>query len=182
MKNLIKTLFLLVATTILGCSHYNIQLADLYSGKTLKGRFDISTHEVNVSMPDGIKLNGKYVEIKDDGFVFGLDPTKSVFSGTSFGTFSTSESSPSLEGKSICYSILSSPDTKLMMEVLIRCKKPFNRTFIGEARTNDGSNYHVIFPIRRTAGLMYPTVGSTGGSRGAWGPSAHQAGDMGIIP
>jgi len=143
MKNLIKTLFLLLATTILGCS-YNIQLKDFHKGETLYGNFTKLTHEVWIVMPDGIKLSGKYVEIRDDRISFGLY-NESVFSGTSFGTFSASGSSSSLASKSIGYAILRSPDTKLMMEVLFEVNLT---TGMGEARTNDDRNYKIIYARR----------------------------------
>jgi hypothetical protein len=124
-----------------GCS-YKVQLIDFDKGETLQGGFNTCTRAVWVFMPDGSRLSGKYVEIRDDKISFGSG-TGSVFAGASFGAFSTFGSSFSLGSTSIGYAILKHPDSKLMMEVLVKAN--WDNTGMGEARTNDGRHYKVIF-------------------------------------
>lgn len=132
---------LLVVFLVVGCA-YNVELINFESGETLHGGFNVATHEVWVDMANGTKLTGKYVELRNDSITFGSS-TGSVFSGTTFGSFSNFGTSYSIGGTSIGYAILRNPNTKLMMEVLVRTN--LDNTGMGEARTNDGRLYKVIF-------------------------------------
>jgi hypothetical protein len=140
--NVNKTLIALLFFISLTDCTYNVKVINFESSQTLHGGFNTFNRAVWVTMEDGTKLSKKYVEIRDDKLTFG-NTFGSVFTGTTFGSFSTFGSSYSLSSTSIGYAILSNPNTKLMMEVLVKAN--FDNTGYGEARTNDGRLYKVIF-------------------------------------
>jgi len=135
MKRLVKGVatFLMVLLAV-GCA-YNVELINFETGEILHGGFNVATHEVWVNMADGTRLTGKYVEMRNDSISFGTS-FGSVFAGTTFGSFSSFGTGYSLGSTSIGYAILRNPNTKLMMEILVRAN--LDNTGMGEARTNDG--------------------------------------------
>jgi hypothetical protein len=141
MRETMKYLTCLMVLFIAGCA-YNVELISFDTGETLHGGFNVATREVWVNMADGTRLSGKYVELRNDSITFGIT-TGTAFAGTTFGSFSSFGTGYSLGSTSIGYAILRNPNTKLMMEVLVRAN--LDNTGMGEARTNDGRTYKVIF-------------------------------------
>ncbi|MEW6221407.1 MAG: hypothetical protein AB1634_17990 [Thermodesulfobacteriota bacterium] len=141
MREIVKYSAFMLVLLITGCA-YNVELISFETGETLHGGFNVATHEVWVNMADGTRLSGKYVELRNDSISFGTT-TGTAFAGTTFGSFSSFGTGYSIGSTSIGYAILRSPGTKLMMEVLVRAN--LDNTGMGEARTNDGRTYKVIF-------------------------------------
>jgi len=143
----------------LSACDYDVELIDFESGETLKGGFNINSRLTWVELKDGTRLEGKYVEIRNnDSFSFGNSTgtltgstTGSIFSGSKFGTFNslstsslnTFSTSTTIGNTSIGYAILRNPDTKVMMEVVVIAN--LDNSGMGEARTNDGKTYKVMF-------------------------------------
>ncbi len=141
MREFLKFWAFLIVLLTSGCA-YNVELISFETGETLRGGFNVSSHEVWVNMADGTRLSGKYVELRNDSISFGTT-SSTAFAGRTFGSFSSFGTAYSIGSTSIGYAILRNPGTKLMMEVLVRAN--LDNTGMGEARTNDGRTYKVIF-------------------------------------
>lgn len=138
----LKSLFFFVVVAISAGCTYNVKLIDFDAGTTLQGGFNTSNRQVWANLWDGTKLTGKYVELRDDRINFSA-VSGSAFAGTTFGSFSSYGTGYSMGSSSIGYAILTNPGSPVMMEILVRAN--LDNTGMGEARTNSGKRFKVIF-------------------------------------
>ena len=137
-KKLIVSLIFI--SFLIGCTHH-VELTNFQTGEELYGAFNDTTRETWVEI-DGIRLTGKYASVSGDtvGFSFG-----SALASGSSGVISATGSSMGwgMSNAHTGYVLLKNPDSKLMMEVIVNAG--WDNHGWGEARTNDGRTYKVVF-------------------------------------
>lgn len=144
MRNLFIVFSLLFFLT--GCTHKMI-LTDFDKGEVLEGHYTEMTKKVEVLMPNGEILKGKYSAISNSSFTFtNSTSTATAYSGTAsaFGTGSSFGTGYSIGGAGKAYALLKSETSNLMMELLVDYNA-WDGSGFGEARTNDGRRYKVQF-------------------------------------
>jgi hypothetical protein len=136
-----------------GCITRSAKLVNFSTGETLTGKFTDSPGtggEVQVTMPDGEILAGRYSAVRENDFVtFGsafVTAHAATPFGSAFGNASAFGSSRMIGGQGKAYGVLSStkPGSRLMME-LIATYGVLDGHGFGEARTNDGRQYRLQF-------------------------------------
>lgn len=142
-------LFLSIATLLIlitGCSH-KMTYVDFQNGNVLEGHYVDYVKDIEVTMPNGEVLKGKFSNISNNSFSFG----NSFSSGTAtngtttvFGNANSFGTGYSVGGAGKAYALLKSETTNLMMEVVVNYDS-WSRSGFGEARTNDGRKYKVQF-------------------------------------
>lgn len=129
-----------------GCSH-KITLTDFEKGEVVEGYYTDYVKTVEVKMPNGEILKGKYSNVTNSSFSFGNSfTTGTAIAGTTtaFGSASTFGNSYSVGGAGKAYALLKSENSKLMMELLVDYNV-WDGSGFGEARTNDGRRFKVQF-------------------------------------
>lgn len=139
---IISLLTLLVAFT--GCR--SITFTNFDTAETLHGKaHSFLVRTVFVTMPDGEVLKGHFSAINNSsvGFAFG---SATAFSGGQTATAFGSGTSYNIGGSGVVYALMQStkPGSKLMMEFKASFS-PMSGHGFGEARTNDGRTYRLMF-------------------------------------
>ncbi|MDD3344385.1 MAG: hypothetical protein PHR87_12520 [Sulfurospirillaceae bacterium] len=144
MKLILTTLSIMLIFT--GCSH-KMTYVDFSSGEVLMGHYVEMSKDVEVKMPNGEVLKGKYSNVHNSSFAFGnsfTTGTATVGTTTAFGSANTFGNSISVGGAGKAYALLRSETSTLMMELLVDYSV-WDGSGFGEARTNDGRRYRVQF-------------------------------------
>jgi hypothetical protein len=145
MKKIIISLTCGVAV-LCGCvMERPLDFANFQTGDTLHGTAYRSGRKIEVTMPDGEVLVGKWSSIRNQSVSMGFGSATAVGGGTTATAFGNNESYTT-GGPGNVFAMLKSttPGSKLMME--------FSATFdslsghgYGQARTNDGKDWKVTF-------------------------------------
>jgi hypothetical protein len=134
---------LLFAFLLCSCRHFDA--TDFKNGDTVHIVTHSLSHTMWAHMPDGEVLEGKFATVDGGsvGFSFG---SATAYGGGQTATAFGSGTSYSVGGRGEAYALLKStkPGSHLMME-LIATYNPMSAHGWGEARTNDGRSYKVIF-------------------------------------
>ncbi len=117
----------------------SMRFVEFSSGDTLSGAFDKGKGEIRVIMPDGETLSGIYRITTRARFTIGATVGK-------YGKHTGVGVSPrvSIPSKKQVYALIGSPTSSLLMEVILDYNRWSGRGH-GEAITNDGREYKVIF-------------------------------------
>jgi hypothetical protein len=143
-----KLFLSIVAVLILitGCSH-KMTYVDFENGNVLEGHYVDYVKDIEVKMPNGELLKGKYSNISNNSFSFGNSFSNGTMTNgttTTFGNANSFGTGYSVGGAGKAYALLKSETSSLMMEVLVNYDAWSGNGF-GEARTNDGRKYKVQF-------------------------------------
>lgn len=133
-----KWILLVLSVLLTACTH-RLNLVDFENGTTLVGSYNELNKDVIVTMPDGEVLKGKYTAIQNIGMGFG----SAFATGTGGSAFGTGQS-VSMGASAPAYTLLSSTQSKLMMEIKVIYSQWSGKGF-GEAITNDGRKFKVTF-------------------------------------
>ncbi len=136
--NYFKLIILLNVILLSGCAH-QIKFVEFSTGIYVYGTIDKSNRTIKVTLPNGEALEGKYT--KNSGAKFSIGAT--VGKGRSSSIWGVSPRL-GIGGKKQIYSIITSHSSKLIMEIIADVSWPSGSGF-GEARTNDGRVFKVIF-------------------------------------
>ena len=144
MKRLLVIFPLLV---ICGCmTQRPFELTNFSTGESLHGVAYRSHRKIEITMPDGEVLVGKYSTIRNDSVSVGFGAATAIspgIHGTAFGNGMGYTSG----GVGHSYAILKStkPGSKLMMEFDIQFDALNGTGGFGVAKTNDGREWKVTF-------------------------------------
>lgn len=144
MKLILTTLSIMFILS--GCSH-KMTYVDFSSGEVFSGHYIGMSKDVEVKMPSGEVLKGKYSNVHNGSFAFGnsfTTGTATTGTTTAFGSANTFGSAYSVGGAGKAYALLRSETSALMMELLVDYST-WDGSGFGEARTNDGRRYRVQF-------------------------------------
>ena len=135
-----RAFLLILPLLLVGCgTTRQLQLTEFSTGETMEAFLDPATNQIRAYMPDGKVITGKYTTLSNARFTFGGGI------GNSGGRIGIGVlPSVGLESKANIYAMLTSSDSSLAMEVIADFNKWTGRGK-GEARTNDGREYSVIF-------------------------------------
>ena len=129
-----------------GCVH-KMQMVDFKTGTTLDAKFDETSRQVTVVMPNKEVLTGQYSAISNARFSIGSAyGSATAYSGLATATAygSSTYQTISSGGAANAYALLRSKTSKLMMEIVVQYSDWTGHGY-GEARTNDGRRYKVQF-------------------------------------
>jgi hypothetical protein len=158
MKNLNIIIILISLYVLTGCV-MQATLVDISSGVTLKAKFTDNSGtggKCQVQMPDGEILIGKYSGIRGTDEISFSNAVGKINSKTEYnysglnsntnGTYSLAGSTRTVGGQGKAYAILTStkPGSTLVMEIISIYNVVSGGGF-GDAKTNDGRVYKVIF-------------------------------------
>ena len=121
-----------------GCSQ-TLKLVEFKSGDSFSGTFDQSNHEVRIVLSDGEVLSGKYRATSNARFSLGT----SLGRVGSHGIWGISPH-VGFRTKKHAYALLDSASSNLLMEVIVDYNALWGGGY-GEARTNDGREFKVLF-------------------------------------
>ncbi len=140
-----KKIILLLAVTFLLCGCNTLTLTNFDTGETLKGTAHRMSRNIWVTMPDGEVLKGKFAAVSNSSMAVGFGSATAFGGGTSATAFGNS-TSYAVGGSGAVYALLKStkPGSKLMMEITANFN-PMNSHGFGQARTNDGRTYRIMF-------------------------------------
>ena len=136
---------LLLAVTVLLCGCHTVTLTSFNNGETILVHSHWMSRNIWAEMPDGEILKGKFATVTDEsvGFTAG---SATAFGGGTSATVVGNSTSYNSGGKGTVYALLKStkPGSKLTLEIT-GTFNPVNRQGFGQARTNDGRTYKVVF-------------------------------------
>ncbi len=116
-----------------------MELVDFRSGASAEGFWDQGKGELRLYLEDGEVLSGKYVKMNNARFTIGAGLGGSRhFSGVRVYP------SVGINGKGNFYALLHSEKSSLVVEVVADYNL-WSRKGYGEARSNDGRVYKVVF-------------------------------------
>jgi type IV secretory pathway TrbL component len=140
-----KKSVLLLAVAALLCGCHTVSLTSFDTGETIKVHSHAFSRQLWAEMPDGEILKGKYATVSNESVGFTAGSTTAFGGGTS-ATVAGNSTSYNSGGKGTVYALLKStkPGSKLTLEIT-GTFNPVNRQGFGQARTNDGRAYRVIF-------------------------------------
>jgi len=138
---------ILLSLTLCGlvCGCHTVTLTSFNSGETVLVHSRLMSRKIWAEMPDGEILRGKFATVTDEsvGFTAG--------SGTAFGggvsaTVAGNSTSYNSGSSGTVYALLKStkPGSKLILEIT-GTFNPTSRQGFGQARTNDGRTYKIVF-------------------------------------
>ena len=113
-----------------------MRFVEFTTADTLSGTFDRGKGEIRVVMPDGEVLSGSYRITSGARFTIGTRL------GGHYGIGVTPRIS--IPSKKKIYALIGKPRSNLLMEVILEYNR-WSRKGYGEAITNDGREYKVIF-------------------------------------
>ncbi len=134
-----RYLFLIIPFFLLAGCNKDMQLVEFKSGAKAEGFWDSGKREIRVYLEDGEILSGKFTKMSHARF--------RVTTGVSFGGRHTRAGvypSVSIDGQGNIYALLEDQKSHLVMEVVADYNWLWGHGH-GEARTNDGRIYKVIF-------------------------------------
>lgn len=132
------TLFAISALFLSGCLK-EMQFVEFKSGDSAQGVWDSGKGEVRVYLEDGEVLTGKYTKISNARFTIGAGIGR-YGRRTGYGVYP----SVGVRGTGNFYSLLHSAKTGLVLEI-VADYNILSRSGHGEARSNDGRVYKVVF-------------------------------------
>lgn len=128
-----KLIFVICLILLPSCTH-QIKFVHFDTGTTITGRYNTLTKRVQVTLPSGESLNGKYIPLENMSFGIG-----SLF----YGSPSLTAWGMSTGGHSNGYALLTD-EKGVVMEIIFQYSEWSGHGF-GEARTNKGELYKVMF-------------------------------------
>jgi len=157
-------LFFILSFLFSGCA-YKVKLVDFETGQTIIGTYNTSSKTVSLTLPSGELMRGQYsaltnATITSGSLFYNSSAFASAFSGgasafgQSHGFGSGNYFGFSAGGSSHAYAILSG-DKGTTMEMILQYNELDGRGF-GEAKTNTGKEYKVIFPVYDEASMGEP--------------------------
>jgi hypothetical protein len=138
-----KIVLLLSLAVLCGCRH--LTLTSFETGETLKAKSYSLPRTIYVTMSDGEVLKGHFAAIANESIGIGFGSATAYGGGTSATAFGNS-TSYAVGGPGSVYALLKStkPGSHLMME-LTAVYSPMSGHGYGQARTNDGRTYKIVF-------------------------------------
>jgi hypothetical protein len=140
-----KTFLLPLALCLLLCGCRTVTLTSFDTGEQVRVRAHSIGHKIWAHMPDGEVLEGHFASVTSGsvGFSFG---SATAYGGGQTATAFGNGTSYNIGGSGEVYALLKStkPGSQLMLE-MIATFSPLNGTGFGQARTNDGRTYKLVF-------------------------------------
>ena len=142
--------FLLIIPSLLlsGCMLFerHLEFNNFSTGETLRGMAYRSHRKIEVTMPDGEVLVGKWSSIRNDSVSMGFGSATATAGGTTATAFGNSMGYTT-GGAGYAHAILKSskPGSKLMMEFSAQFDTVHGNGGHGTAVSNDGREWKVTF-------------------------------------
>ena len=140
-----KHIIALVCGTALLCGCHTVNLTSFDTGETVKVHSHAFSRSIWAEMPDGEILRGKFSTVTDESIGFATGSATAFGGGTS-ATVTGNSVGYNSGGRGTVYAFLKStkPGSKLMIEIT-GTFNPVNRQGYGQARSNDGRTYKIVF-------------------------------------
>lgn len=140
-------LFILPCLLLCSCmTQRPLEFTNFSTGETLHGMAYRSDRKIEVTMPDGELLVGKYTSLRNDSVNVGFGSATATGGGTTATAFGNGMGYTA-GGVGHSYAILKStkPGSKLMMEFEVQFDNINGTGGFGTAKTNDGREWKVTF-------------------------------------
>lgn len=140
-----KKIITIACGAALLCGCHTVNLTSFDTSETIKVHSHIFSRNIWAEMPDGEILKGKFATITDESIGFGTDSAVAFAGGTS-ATVAGNTASYNSGNRGTVYALLKStkPGSKLVLEIT-GTFNPVNRQGVGQAKTNDGRTYRIVF-------------------------------------
>ena len=142
-----RLLFILPCLLLWGCmTKRPLEFTNFNTGETLHGMAYKADRKIEVTMPDGELLVGKWSSIRNDSVSIGFGSATATGAGTTATAFGNNVGYTA-GGVGHSYAILKStkPGSKLMMEFEVQFDNVNGTGGFGTAKTNDGREWKVTF-------------------------------------
>ncbi len=140
-----KKTFSMIVVAALLCGCHTVNLTSFNSGETIKVHSHFMSRNLWAEMPDGEILKGRFATVTNEsiGVTAG---SATAFGGGVSATATGSSTSYNSGDSGTVYALLKStkPGSKLTLEITGKFS-PVSRQGFGQARTNDGRTYQVVF-------------------------------------
>lgn len=139
------TLLFLISCIALCCGCRTVMLTSFDTGEQVRLRAHSFGHEIWAHMPDGEVLHGTFATVSSDTASFSFGSATAVGGGQSASVFGNN-TRYNVGGPACVYALMKStkPGSRLMLEMIANFSEMSGDGF-GQARTNDGRTYRVIF-------------------------------------
>jgi hypothetical protein len=138
-----KAIALIAVVFLCGC--HTVNLINASNGETIKVHSHMMSRNLWAEMPDGEILEGKFAAVSNESIGVTTGSATSFGGGTS-ATAVGSATSYNSGNSGTVYALLKStkPGSKLTLEIN-GTFNPVSRQGFGEAKTNDGRTYKIVF-------------------------------------
>jgi len=147
--SILTSVLLLLIISISACATREATFVEFTSGEVLKGKFadnGDTNGKIKVVMPNGETLKGRYLDIPNHVKIAFTRATTKESANRPPKTSPSFSSEQTGDNQRTVYALLTSTrsDSKTVMEI-IATYRLLDGGGVGEARTNDGRNYNILF-------------------------------------